>query len=34
MFTDDGKAIVGRWEIADDGSNWELDFDLKYIRGD
>jgi hypothetical protein len=31
-FSDDGKSIVGRWEIAHDGSTWEHDFDLTYIR--
>jgi hypothetical protein len=31
-FSDDGKTIVGRWEIAHDGSTWEHDFDLTYVR--
>ena len=31
-FSDDGTAIVGRWEIAHDGATWEHDFDLTYVR--
>jgi hypothetical protein len=31
-FSDDGSTIVGRWEIAHDGSPWEHDFDLTYVR--
>ena len=31
-FSDDGATIVGRWEIAHDGSTWEHDFDLTYVR--
>jgi hypothetical protein len=31
-FSDDGKTIAGRWEKAEDGSNWETDFDLTYTR--
>ena len=31
-FSDDGKTISGRWEICHDGSTWEHDFDLTYIR--
>jgi hypothetical protein len=31
-FSDDGTRIVGRWEIAHDGSTWEHDFDLTYVR--
>jgi hypothetical protein len=31
-FSDDGTTIVGRWEIAHDGSTWEHDFDLTYVR--
>jgi hypothetical protein len=27
-FSEDGKAIAGRWEIAEDGKNWKTDFDL------
>jgi hypothetical protein len=31
-FSDDGTTIVGHWEIAHDGSTWEHDFDLTYVR--
>ena len=31
-FSDDGNTITGRWEKAEDGSNWETDFDLTYRR--
>src|SRR5215211_5719912 len=31
-FRADGTMIVGRWEIAHDGSTWEHDFDLTYRR--
>jgi hypothetical protein len=31
-FSDDGATIAGRWEIAHDGSTWEHDFDLTYLR--
>lgn len=31
-FDDDGKTIAGRWEKAEDGSNWETDFDFTYRR--
>jgi hypothetical protein len=31
-FSDDGTTIEGRWEIAHDGSTWEHDFDLTYVR--
>jgi hypothetical protein len=31
-FSDDGKTIAGRWEKAEDGSNWETDFDLTYRK--
>ena len=27
-----GDSISGRWEISDDGSAWEHDFDLTYRR--
>jgi hypothetical protein len=26
------RVIDGRWEICRDGSNWELDFRLKYTK--
>jgi hypothetical protein len=31
-FEDGPGTIVGRWERADDGENYELDFDLIYRR--
>lgn len=31
-FSDDGGTIAGRWETAEDGTTWESDFDLTYIR--
>jgi hypothetical protein len=31
-FADDGDTIVGRWEKAMDGTNYEVDFDLIYRR--
>jgi hypothetical protein len=31
-FGDEGNTIVGRWEIAEDGTNFEPDFDLIYRR--
>jgi len=31
-FTDDGRTIVGRWEKAEDGTNYETDFDLIYRK--
>jgi hypothetical protein len=31
-FTDDGTSIVGRWEKAEDGTNYEIDFELTYTR--
>ena len=31
-FEDDGQTIAGRWEKAEDGSNWDTDFDLTYRR--
>jgi hypothetical protein len=30
----DGGTISGRWEIAHDGTTWETDFDLAYIKVD
>ncbi|HEY2161173.1 MAG TPA: hypothetical protein VGH24_07705 [Solirubrobacteraceae bacterium] len=32
VFSDDGGEIAGRWEAADDGESWELDFELFYRR--
>ncbi len=31
-FSDDGKTITGRWEIAEDGKTWKTDFDLIYTK--
>jgi hypothetical protein len=31
-FEDDGDTIVGRWEKAEDGENYETDFDLIYRK--
>jgi hypothetical protein len=31
-FSEDGKTITGRWEIADDGKSWKPDFDLTYRK--
>lgn len=31
-FEDDGNTIVGRWEKAEDGENYETDFDLIYRK--
>jgi hypothetical protein len=31
-FSDDGSTITGRWELAEDGSNWKTDFDLGYRK--
>jgi hypothetical protein len=31
-FSDDGRRIDGRWEIAHDGETWETDFDLTYEK--
>ena len=31
-FSDDGRRIDGRWEIAHDGATWETDFDLTYEK--
>jgi hypothetical protein len=31
-FSDDGNTITGRWEIAEDGTNYTTDFDLIYRR--
>ena len=31
-FEDDGDTIVGRWEKAEDGENYETDFELIYRR--
>ena len=31
-FSEDGDSIAGRWEIANQGDDWELDFELHYAR--
>jgi Protein of unknown function (DUF1579) len=31
-FSEDGKRIEGRWDIALDGETWETDFDLHYTK--
>jgi hypothetical protein len=31
-LSDDGSTIRGAWEMSDDGSVWEHDFDLIYTR--
>jgi hypothetical protein len=31
-FSEDGRTIAGRWEIADDGATWRTDFDLTYHK--
>jgi hypothetical protein len=31
-FSNDGRSIVGRWEISHNGKTWELDFDLTYTK--
>jgi hypothetical protein len=28
----DGSRIIGRWEKAEDGTNYTADFDLTYVR--
>jgi hypothetical protein len=33
-FSEDGKTIAGRWEIAKDGKTWKTDFDLTYTKVD
>jgi hypothetical protein len=31
-FSEDGNTIEGRWDICTDGSTWEPDFELNYLR--
>jgi hypothetical protein len=31
-FSEDGKTITGAWELSEDGSKWDHDFDLTYRR--
>lgn len=33
-FSDDGNTITGRWEIAEDGTDYATDFDLICRRVD
>jgi len=30
----DGNSIEGRWEFSEDGSTWEVDFDVGYRRAE
>jgi hypothetical protein len=32
IFDDDGNAIRGRWESRQEGSAWQIDFELSYHR--
>src|SRR4029077_1803110 len=32
IFSEDGNTMNGRWEIAEDGSNYVTDFDMVYRR--
>jgi hypothetical protein len=32
IFSADGNTIVGRWELAEDGTTWRTDFDLTFRR--
>ena len=31
-FDGDGTTIAGRWEMCHDGTTWEHDFDLTYVK--
>jgi hypothetical protein len=31
-FSADGRTITGRWEIAEDGKDWRIDFDSTYTK--
>ncbi len=31
-ISDDGDVVSGHWDKSTDGSHWEHDFDVKYIR--
>lgn len=31
-FSDDGQRITGHWESSSDGSSWEHDFNLTYVK--
>jgi hypothetical protein len=32
QFSDDGGRIEGGWESSRDGHNWDVDFQLNYVR--
>jgi hypothetical protein len=31
-FSEEGKTITGRWELAEDGETWTTDFNVTYTR--
>ena len=31
-FSEGGKTITGRWEIAEDDATWETDFEVTYTK--
>jgi hypothetical protein len=31
-FSEDGNTIVGRWELAEDGTTWRSGFDFTCTR--
>ena len=31
-FSEDGRTIAGRWELAEDGATWRTDFDITFTR--
>jgi hypothetical protein len=31
-FSDGGNTIAGQWEFSEDGTKWEVDFDLTYKK--
>jgi hypothetical protein len=33
-FSEDGRTITGRFEIAEDGATWRTDFDMTYRKVD
>jgi hypothetical protein len=33
-FSEDGRTILGAWEICFEGDDWQKDFDLNYHRVD
>lgn len=33
-FDEDGRTIRGTWEICFDGTTWQKDFELNYVRAD